>query len=394
MSLGKRVGFAAVTVLLLVLAAEGLGRLIWWRLEARALDRRAERGEAQLRNDAINFMKQADRLYGYVLRPGFDRGGHVINAEGFAQRDTVHVGRRPGSLRVIAMGESTTQGHNTDVGNYPVYLKATLQQWARGYVDIEMINAGVSGWTSDQLALRAERQLAAYRPDIVVLYAGWNDFQSYDPYGPPPARSWFEEAYGAVPPGERLGLRSVQLLSAAYVSASTRVAARIKSRGARAAEPPRATADVYRFYRASLDRIVSAYRHQDPGVRIAICTLVGRWPMAPPEDTSDPEWIKGRRLSQTEAAGAVARFNDVIREYARWHDLTLIDAAAAFAHLDRKALMWDFAHMQAEGYELLALVIYEGLVRAGAVTGAPSPRAEVLMAKYRPRRGADVFVRG
>ena len=69
------------------------------------------------------------------------------------------------------MGESTTQGHSTDVGNYPVYLKATLEQRARGYAAVEIINAGVSGWTSDQLALRAERQLAAYRPDIVVLYA-------------------------------------------------------------------------------------------------------------------------------------------------------------------------------------------------------------------------------
>jgi lysophospholipase L1-like esterase len=128
---------------------------------------------------------------------------------------------------------------------------------------------------------------------------------------------------------------------------------------------------------------VGAYRQQDPGVRIAICTLVGRWPMAPPEDSSDPAWIKERRLSQTEAAGAVARFNDVIREYAQRHHLILIDAAAAFAPLDRRALMWDFAHMQAEGYELLALVMYDGLVRAGAVTGGPSPRAEVLMAKYR-----------
>jgi lysophospholipase L1-like esterase len=383
MSLSKRLTFAAVTLLLLLVTAEGLGRLIWWRLEARALDRRAERGEIQLRNDAINFMKQADRLYGYVLRPGFERGGHVINAEGFAQRETVGVDRRPGTLRVVAMGESTTQGHHTDVGNYPVYLKAALKERARGYADIEMINAGVSGWTSDQLALRAERQLRAYRPDIVVLYAGWNDFQSYNPYRPAPARSWFEEAYGVVAPGDRLGLRSVQLLSAAYTSVSTRVAGKIRSLGIRGAEPPPAAGDVYRFYRASLHRIVDAYRQEDPGVRIAICTLVGRWPMAPPEDTSDPGWIKERRLGPAEAAAAVDRFNDLIREYARAQGLILIDTAAAFASLDRQALMWDFAHMHAEGYELLALVIYDGLVRAGAVAGAPSPRAEALMVKYR-----------
>lgn len=385
MSVGKRLAFAAVTVLLLVGAAEGVGRLVWWRLEARALDRRAERGEAQLRNDAINFMKQADGIYGYVLRPGFARGGHATNAEGFAQRDTVPVSRRPDALRVIAMGESTTQGHDTDVGNYPVYLKATLEQRARGYVRVEMINAGVAGWTSDQLAMRAERQLAAYRPDIVLLYLGWNDFQSYDPYDPPPTRSWFEAAYGVVPPGERLGLRSVELLSAAYTSVSTRVAGALRWRHTRGAAPPPPLEDVYRFYRTNLDRIVSAYRQQDPGVRIAICTLVGRWPMASADDPSDPGWIRGRRLSQTEAAHAVDRFNDLIREYARRNDLILIDTAAAFGPLDRRALMWDWAHMQSEGYELLALVVYDGLVRAGAVVGAPSPRSEALMAKYRLR---------
>jgi lysophospholipase L1-like esterase len=383
MSPGKRLAFAALTVLLLLVAAEGLARLIWWRLEARAFSGRAERGEARLSNDAMNFMKQADGHYGYVLRPGFDRGGQAINAEGFAQRDTVAVGRRPGTLRVVAMGESTTQGHNTDVGNYPVYLKGALGQGSRGYGDVEMINAGVSGWLSDQLALRAQRQLAAYRPDIVVLYVGWNDFQSYDPYAPPPKRSWFDVTYGVVPPGERLGLRSVQLLSAAYTSVSTRVARKIASLAFRGAVPPRPTGDVYRFYLTSLDRIVRAYREQDPAVRIAICTLVARWPMAPPDDTSGPGWVEVRRFSQSEAAGAVARFNDLIREYARSRDLILIDAAAVFAHLDRKALMWDFMHMHPEGYELLAQVIYAGLVGAGAVGGAPSPRLEALMTKYR-----------
>ena len=105
--------------------------------------------------------------------------------------------------------------------------------------------------------------------------------------------------------------------------------------------------------------------------------------MAPPEDPSGPLWIKTRSLSQTDAAGAVARFNDLIREYARAHGLILIDTAATFTSLDRQALMWDFIHMHSEGYELLALVIYDGLVRAGAVAGTPSPRLEALMAKYR-----------
>jgi lysophospholipase L1-like esterase len=326
-------------------------------------------------------MKQPDGHYGYVLRPGFDRGGQATNAEGFAQRDTVGVSRQPGTLRVIAMGESTTQGHNTDSGNYPVYLKAVLRQRAR-YEAVEMINAGVAGWLSDQLALRAERQLAAYRPDVVILYAGWNDFQSYDPYAPPPARSWFDEAYGAMPLGDRLGLRSLELLSAAYTSVRARAARAIDSRWTPRGQLRPAEA-VYRFYLVNLDRIAAAFRAQHLPVRIALCTLVTRWPMAPPDDHSSPGWMPIRRVDQAEAAGAVAQLNDLIREHARSRGFVLIDAAAEFASLDRRALMWDFMHFYPEGYELLAEVMYDSLLRAGAVTGAPSPRLEALAAKYR-----------
>ena len=173
------------------------------------------------------------------------------------------------------MGESTTQGHNTDSGNYPVYLKAASSSWLR-VREVEVINAGVSGWVSDQLALRAEQQLAAYRPDIVVLYTGWNDFQSYDPFGPPPNAAtssrrleWCRPASGSGSVGPAaLGGR-------AWVAP---VGRRDEVAAARGAEPPARRRRVPllpgqpRPHRA---RVPTA----GPGVRIAICTLVGRWPM-------------------------------------------------------------------------------------------------------------------
>ncbi|HEU5305514.1 MAG TPA: GDSL-type esterase/lipase family protein, partial [Gemmatimonadales bacterium] len=282
MGRGKKLVFAVVTVVIVLGAVEGGARLIWMWLESRALARTVKRGEAVLRNDAINFVKVADGRYGYTLRPGFSRGGLVVNDQGFAQREAVDRDRKAGTLRLIAMGESTTQGHDVDTGNYPVYLRRLLQGGARGFAQTEVVNAGVSGWVSDQAALRAEWELADYKPDIVVLYLGWNDFQSYDPYGPKWGESYFNAVYGPDRVRDRLGLKSVELLSG--VASAVRVRMMKRPAAARERAEPVAPAEIYRFFVASLDRIGVAYRTSNPRVKIAICTLVGRWPQGTLEE--------------------------------------------------------------------------------------------------------------
>jgi lysophospholipase L1-like esterase len=385
MSRGKKLLFAAVTVVIVLSAVEGVARVVWWLLESRALARTVRRGEAVLRNDAINFMKVADGRYGYMLRPGFFRGGAVVNDQGFAQRETVDRSRKAGSLRLIAMGESTTQGHDVDTGNYPAYLRRLVRNGARGVSETEVVNAGVAGWVSDQVALRAEWQMAEYRPDIVVLYLGWNDFQSYDPYGPKAAESYFNAVYGPSRVRDRLDLRSLELLSGVVAAARIRMA---KPSGVERERPgPVTSAEIYRFFVASLDRIAHAFRTSNPGVTIAVCTLVGRWPQGTLEEYEDKAngrtwWMKHRGLTPVQAAAALGRFNDLLREYARGHGLVLIDAASTFDHLDRARLQWDFAHMHAEGYELLAEIIYRDLVQTGALAGERSSRLDVLSAQY------------
>jgi lysophospholipase L1-like esterase len=388
MSRGKKLLFAAVTVVIVLSVVEGGARIVWWWLESRALARTVERGEAVLRNDAINFMKIPDGRYGYMLRPGFSRGGAVVSDQGFAQRETVDRRRKAGSLRLIAMGESTTQGHDVDTGNYPVYLRRLVRNGARGFSETEVVNAGVAGWVSDQVALRAEWQMAEYKPDIVVLYLGWNDFQSYDPYGPKAPESYFNAVYGRSRVRNKLDLRSLELLSG-LVSA-----ARISRAKPSGAERERAgsvaPAEIYRFFVASLDRIAHAFRTSNPGVTIAICTLVGRWPQGTLEEYEEKAngrtwWMKHRGLTPVQAAAALGRFNDLLREYARDHGLVLIDVARTFDQLDRARLQWDFAHMHAEGYELLAEMIYRGLVQAGALPGERSSRLDVLAADYARR---------
>lgn len=195
----KRATFWTLLLLALLGGTELVAQIVWAYLERQAMEAVAAAGEKALRNDAINFLKEPHPVYGYRLKPGLDLQHLKTTVQGFPQREPVGVERRPGSLRLVAMGESTTMGHNVDTGNYPAHLRRLLAE-RTGYSrdEAEVINAGVAGWVSGQIALLAERELKDYRPDIVFLYVGWNDFQSYDPLGPPPEQSYFDQRYKSI----------------------------------------------------------------------------------------------------------------------------------------------------------------------------------------------------
>lgn len=185
-------------------------------------------------------------------------------------------------LRVAAMGESTTQGHDVDLGSYPTYLRSRLAASARGYAGVEMINGGVLGWISEQVAVRAEHQIAAFKPDIVVLYVGWNDFQAYDPTDVPRKTSTFEAYHGGTPLHAYAAatFKSVALLTSAYQRLRATTESVAAARGTHEAGPEQ----IYRFCLANLDRVVVACRRANPPVQICISTLAGRWPLDSAED--------------------------------------------------------------------------------------------------------------
>lgn len=388
MSIGKKIFFALLTFALLACAVEGIARVVWWKMESEAFASTKKAGEQALRNDGINFMKQSDGLYAYTLKPGFSQGSTYINEQGFFQRDFIPVERQPNSTRLIALGESTTQGSSTDNGNYPIYLRQCLEKYERPAKKVEVINAGVAGWVSDQVALRAEHQLAAYCPDITVLSVGWNDFQSYDPLeGTAPSVSYFEQYFAgkpSLPVCNNLDLKSVTLLSAFYQSIKRKHepenVAPINSSGKVLPK------DIYRFYLHNLDRIVNAFQKKNPDCEIVLCTLVGRWPCgtlkAFKSDQGRTWWMKKHGVTPVQAEQELATFNNLIRTYAKEHSIMLVDADNYFSNLDRSKLQWDFAHMNNDGYQLLADLIYDNLRKSSIVQGAPNLEFLVLTKKY------------
>ena len=80
----------------------------------------------------------------------------------------------PGTLDVFCIGDSVTFGHgsSSDETTYPAYLEAWLKNRGRA---CRVYNAGTPSYISSQVFLKLHHLVANYRPDVVIIHAGWND---------------------------------------------------------------------------------------------------------------------------------------------------------------------------------------------------------------------------
>jgi hypothetical protein len=98
----------------------------------------------------------------------------VVNKQGF--RDNRNFAYdHDGTLRVIALGDSHTQGFEVrQEHTYSAVIESYLDR--RG-LEAEVINAGVSGFSTAEEAIFLEHAALKYDPDVVVLGFYANDFE-------------------------------------------------------------------------------------------------------------------------------------------------------------------------------------------------------------------------
>jgi lysophospholipase L1-like esterase len=113
----------------------------------------------------------------YVLRGAAGMGPHDtarINALGFRGRD-FSPQKPPGTFRIICLGGSSTFGfHNSDTGTYPYLLQRLLDRRRLG-TRVEVINAGFPYYGTGNVRSLLEQELVHYDPDLLTLYAAFND---------------------------------------------------------------------------------------------------------------------------------------------------------------------------------------------------------------------------
>lgn len=88
--------------------------------------------------------------------------------------------KSPGTIRIVCLGASTTEGSQGDEETYPYYLRQALLQLIPGRT-IEVINAGHHGQGIADLLEILRRRVLPLDPDIVIFYEaanniGWGEF--------------------------------------------------------------------------------------------------------------------------------------------------------------------------------------------------------------------------
>lgn len=79
------------------------------------------------------------------------------------------------SLKIVTVGSSSTAGAGatSPANSYPNQLAADLQRRFPGH-DIKVVNAGVNGQEVPDMLARLDRDVLAYRPDLVIWQFGSN----------------------------------------------------------------------------------------------------------------------------------------------------------------------------------------------------------------------------
>lgn len=112
----------------------------------------------------------------WKFNPGALFANRRINALGFRDREVDPV-KKPGSIRVICMGDSiTAQGRP----GYSQYLHERLTNSPPTPHAWEAFNMGVHGYSSAQGLKLFQIQTKLLQPDIVTIYYGWNDHWKND----------------------------------------------------------------------------------------------------------------------------------------------------------------------------------------------------------------------
>jgi hypothetical protein len=116
------------------------------------------------------------------LRPNYQfwhteadgRWRFVTNSQGLRSDEDFRLEKAPGVFRVIALGDSTTEGFEVRQNyTYPAVLERYLK---KNGMNAEVFNTGVSGFGTAEEAIYLENEGIKYQPDAVVLGFFGNDF--------------------------------------------------------------------------------------------------------------------------------------------------------------------------------------------------------------------------
>jgi hypothetical protein len=135
------------------------------------------------------FWKVPDPITGWSLLPNskgrwfnqlYEYDVHIeINSRGLRAPEDIGYEKPPGTYRVIVLGDSFVEAAQVELEqSFPQQLRQLLAQQG---MNVQVINAGVGGWGTDQELLWLREEGYKYQPDLVLLAVyPRNDFMNND----------------------------------------------------------------------------------------------------------------------------------------------------------------------------------------------------------------------
>lgn len=122
----------------------------------------------------------------YALNPGYHSadGLNRVNALGYRGDETTRE-KPAGVFRIACLGGSTTYTAVDDYRlSYPYLLGQALRE-RHGHPEVEVVNAGVSGYTTWESLVNFQYRVLDLEPDLIVVYHAVNDAKArlIDPAG-------------------------------------------------------------------------------------------------------------------------------------------------------------------------------------------------------------------
>lgn len=96
-----------------------------------------------------------------------------INRRGLRAERDINYGKPPGLRRIVSLGDSFTLGYEVDA--HQTFSSVLERELRSQGLEVEVLNAGVSGYSSAEECLYLERELLRYEPDLVLVSYFGND---------------------------------------------------------------------------------------------------------------------------------------------------------------------------------------------------------------------------
>jgi len=263
----------------------------------------------------------------------------TVNSDGFkgSEIDVSH-----SRVRILTIGDSCTFGNGNQ--DYPRYLQKYLN---KDMPRVEVINAGVEGYSSRNVNLEMDKYLKL-KPEIVTIYLGWNSLYSDNPYESVIFENIRTLHY----------LSKITYMIRKFSVSEQEYAMEMYSRNLK---PDKNGADVRKLDDYSpaflwrLEKIIAQF--QDAGTRVILLTLPGLFSM---NETPSPFALKAGHLPEYThnpyvLAKLTERYNEALKRLAQDKGVDVVDMAlwSETALQPKEKYFSDSVHMTSGGMELI-----------------------------------------